>query len=126
MLYSFVFIMLELFPVSQPNYPESAPGPGIEKALQDSTTQVKMELHGLYEGRNLFISNPVKANGDYCITRPPELNDIIMDKVSPYRTLEIKLDEYGLELGDVIKICIWYDPECKPVVINPEVIDPSN
>ena len=98
----------------------------VDKTAQDSNGDVKMEIHGLYEHRNLFVSNPVLENGQRCITRAPELNGMPTSKVVDGNALEIKLSEYELELGDVVKITIWHSPACKPVVINPEVIDPAN
>ena len=85
-----------------------------------------MEIKGLYEHRNLFISNPLMAYGKRCITKAPELNGIPTAKVTDTNTLEIKLSEYELELGEVIQLVIWHSSACKPVLINPEVIDPAN
>jgi len=99
----------------------------IETTYGDSTqTDIKMEIKGLYEHRNLFVSNPILANGKRCITKAPELNGIPTAKVTDGNAFEIKLSEYELELGEVIQLVIWHSPECKPVLINPEVIDPAN
>jgi hypothetical protein len=119
-----IFLLLGIYPIAHATDEQSIHSK--TEQTQEDTTLVKMEIHGLYEHRNLFISNPILASGSRCITRAPELNGSPMAKITDANALEIKLSEYDLELGDVIKLVIWHSPECKPVLINPEVIDPEN
>src|SRR5688572_16443439 len=116
MIYSLIFILTAFSTV----YGDSElpalihPNPTTEIITQDSL--VKMEIKGLYEHRNLFISNPVLANGKRCITQAPQLNGMPTSKVTDSNVLEIKLSEYELDLGEVIQLVIWHSPACKPVI----------
>ncbi|MBK9191330.1 MAG: hypothetical protein IPM77_07345 [Crocinitomicaceae bacterium] len=97
-----------------------------ENTVQDQTEDVCTKFYGNYELRNLIVYNPSNADSTVCITRAPEVNGEISNRITKGSTFEIMLDELNLKLGDPLIICIYHKPGCVPVLVNPEVIDPRN
>lgn len=81
---------------------------------------VEMTLNGIYQGKNLFVSNPFLDNDEYCVTEVT-VNDIEIDDVIASSAFEISLDKMALELGDPITVVISHHDNCAPRIINPEI-----
>lgn len=84
---------------------------------------VEMTLNGIYQGKNLFVSNPFLDNDEYCVTEVT-VNDIEIDDVIASSAFEISLDKMALELGDPITVVISHHDNCAPRIINPEILKP--
>lgn len=80
----------------------------------------EFSLAGEYQGKNLYVQNPLsKDNQNFC-TDEVYLNDervLVQPKTSAF---EIKLDH--LNIGDPVVVRITYKSECLPKIINPQVI----
>lgn len=80
-------------------------------------TAQKIELKGTYQGKNLYIQNPVIDTGKIFCTNKVLVNgnEIYFKNESAY---EIKLDSLGFKILDPVKIEIFHKPDCKPKVIS--------
>lgn len=83
----------------------------------------KILLEGNYQGKNLYIQNPITENENFC-TDSIVVNSkkIDFDNTSAY---EIKLTSLGFQTGEPLKIEIFHKPDCQPKVIQ-EMITPKN
>lgn len=80
-------------------------------------------IAGIYQGKNLFVQNPLSPdNKNYCVDEV-YINDrkaMANVKVSAF---EVDLSE--LEIDDPVTIRITHKDGCAPKIINPQVIRPS-
>jgi hypothetical protein len=97
-----------------------------ENNSQDQSEDICTKFYGNYELRNLIVYNPSNADSTMCVTRAPEVNGEISNRITKGATFEIMLDELNLKLGDPLIISVYHAPGCLPVLVNPEVIDPRN
>jgi len=80
----------------------------------------ELVLEGIYFGKNLFIQNPESAEGTFCTNQViVNENAIPFDQASAF---EIRLDELGLTIGDSVTIVIIHEDDCKPKLLNPEIV----
>jgi hypothetical protein len=83
-----------------------------------------LELHGVYQGKNLYVQNPFAGNmKDFCT------NDVFVNGVkvmSGIQSSAYEIDLSSLKLQDVVTVKISHKDDCKPKVLNPQVIRPSS
>jgi hypothetical protein len=77
--------------------------------------EIVLEL--TYDGKNVFISNPVRANGEFCTYRI-SVNGNEIAGMPNSSSFEITLDEMSFKTGDNIKIVITHYDECTPVILS--------
>lgn len=77
-------------------------------------------LTGNYQGKNLYVQNPFTSNmKDFC-TDAVFLNEIkIMDNI---KSSAIEIDLSKLAINDPVNIKIVHKEDCKPKVLNAQVI----
>lgn len=84
----------------------------------------EIELSGVYQGKNLYIHNPaISPGGDFCTIRIFVNGEAV---ISNPTTSAFEVDLSSVNLGDSVTIKIVHHDECKPVIINPQVIKPKN
>ncbi|MFM7565307.1 MAG: hypothetical protein ACKO4K_01020 [Flavobacteriales bacterium] len=83
-----------------------------------------LSLGGYYQGLNLFISNPIKADGyGYCVQKVLVNGNVLPASIqSDY--VEINLALFDLKKGDEIFVELDHGAECSPRFVNPEVLLP--
>lgn len=83
-------------------------------------------IDGNFQGKNLYVQNPFASNGvGFCVQQV-----LINDKVSTDEinssAFEIDFASYQLKVGDKVVVKILHKDECKPKVLNPEVLKPKS
>lgn len=84
------------------------------------------KLEGVFQGLDLYVNNPILDEGEginYCITSI-EINNEPYNDVINSSAFRIALSEMPLELGEPIKIFLNHEANCKPRIINPEILKP--
>lgn len=77
-------------------------------------------LTGLYQGKDIYVQNPLSENQkDYC-TKEVFLNDVKVLTNIKSSVFEVKLAK--LNLGDSVNIRIVHTNGCQPKILNPHVI----
>lgn len=80
----------------------------------------EMVLKGVYQGKNLYVQNPLSSNEiDYC-TEVVYLNGNVVLKNPRASSFEINLAK--LPINSPVEVKIVYKSGCKPKIINPNVI----
>lgn len=84
----------------------------------------EMILKGVYQGKDLYIINPMLDIGEeYCayevLINGKEFEDVVNS--SAFR---ITLDYAGLQFGEDYRIVIKHHENCTPKIANPEVLKP--
>lgn len=92
--------------------------------LVQAQQQAELVLTGIYNGKNLYVQNPLSSNmKDYC-TREVWVNDqqVFVNPRSSAFTVNLShLDE-----GAPVSVRIFYNSDCAPKIINPQVIRTRN
>jgi hypothetical protein len=83
-------------------------------------------LEGNYQGKNLYIQNPFGSNGvGFCVSEVKVNGNITTDETNS-SAFEIDLKQHKLNVGDKVEIKIFHKEDCKPKVLNPEVLKPKS
>jgi hypothetical protein len=81
-------------------------------------------LSGVYLGKNIYVQNPYAANmKDYCANEV-YVNDVKLNVNVESSAFEIDLS--FLKVNDPVTIKITHKNDCKPKVLNPQVIKASS
>ena len=92
-----------------------------------STSALKagiLTLSGVYQGKNLYVQNPFAGNmKDFC-TNEVFVNDVQVMKGIQSSAYEIDLSH--LKMNDPVTVKITHKDDCKPKILNPQVIRPSS
>ena len=75
---------------------------------------------GEYQGKNVYIQNPLSNDNINFCTEYVYLNDQVVISFPKTSAFEIKLEH--LHLGDPLVIRVIHKKDCKPKIINPQVI----
>jgi hypothetical protein len=83
-------------------------------------------LTGVYQGKDLYVRNPVNKDGvGFCIFEVLVNGQITSDEVnSPAFAVDLKA--WKLNLGDPLEIVLRCKEDCEVKIINPEVIYPNS
>ena len=77
-------------------------------------------LTGLYQGRNLFVQNPLAANGtDYCTKQVLVNNQVVLNNP---KASAFAIDLSFLPMDSPVVIRIKHGANCQPKIINPQVV----
>jgi hypothetical protein len=85
-----------------------------------------MVISGVYQGKDLYVKNPVTSGGiGFCIFEVQVNGNITSDEVnSP--AFAVDLGIWGLKQGDAIEVVLRMKENCDVKIINPEVIYPNS
>ena len=83
-------------------------------------------LEGNYQGKNLFVQNPFAGSGVGFCTYEVTINDQVTTDEINSSAFEIDFTAFQLELGAVVVVKITHKDDCKPKVLNPEVLKPKS
>jgi hypothetical protein len=83
-------------------------------------------LEGNYQGKNLYIQNPYGSGGvGFCVTEVLVNGNITTDEINS-SAFEVDFKPHKLNVGDKVEIKIKHKEDCKPKVLNPEVLKPKS
>ncbi len=83
-------------------------------------------LEGNYQGKNLYIQNPFGSGGvGFCVSEVKVNGNITTDETNS-SAFEIDMKPHKLNIGDKVEIKIIHKEDCKPKVLNPEVLKPKS
>lgn len=79
-----------------------------------------IKLNGVYKGKNLYVQNPFTGNmKDFC-TEEVFING--ERKMSKIQSSAYEIDLSALKIGDPVVVEITHASDCKPKILNPQVI----
>jgi len=79
-----------------------------------------MILNGIYQGKNLFIRNPLGGGGQgFCIEQVFVNEELVLDNP---RISALELDLTRFEINDPLVVKIIHKDDCVPQIINPQVV----
>jgi hypothetical protein len=83
-------------------------------------------LEGNYQGKNLYVQNPFGSGGvGFCVTEVLVNGNITTDEVNS-SAFEVDFKPHKLNIGEKVEIKIKHKDDCKPKVLNPEVLKPKS
>ncbi len=83
-------------------------------------------LEGNYMGKNIYVKNPFGGAGvGFCVFEVTINGKLSPDEVNQ-SAFEIDFGNHELKLGDKVLINIKHKDDCKPEVLNPEVLRPKS
>ncbi len=85
-----------------------------------------LSVEGTYQGKNLYVQNPMDDEGfGYCATKVT-VNGDIMPGGTSVGAFEIDFAQFNIEIGEPVFIVIEHHDGCKPKILNPEVLLPRS
>ncbi len=83
-------------------------------------------LEGNYQGKNLYIQNPFAGSGvGFCVQEVRVNGNVTTDEIAS-SAFEIDFRNLQLKIGDKVEVKITHKDDCKPKVLNPEVLKPKS
>lgn len=83
-------------------------------------------LEGKFMGKNIFVKNPFGGAGvGFCVFEVTVNGKLSPDEVNQ-SAFEIDFGNHDLKIGDKVIINIKHKDDCKPEVLNPEVLKPKS
>lgn len=118
------------------SYSFSAPGPRMMKAFllvfvsvlafANNVIAGVIVLEGNYQGKNLYVQNPFAGSGvGFCTSKVTVNDQVTTDEINS-SAFEIDFTAFQLGLGDKVVVKIEHKDDCKPKVLNPEVLKPKS
>jgi len=94
--------------------------------LLNLTAMAALSVEGTYQGKNLYVQNPMDDEGfGYCATKVT-VNGDIMPGGTGMGAFEIDFSLFNIEIGEPVFIVIEHNDGCKPKILNPEVLLPRS
>lgn len=94
--------------------------------LLGSVSYGALSIEGSYQGKNLYVQNPMDDDGfGYCATKVTVNGDILPGGTS-MGAFEIDFSIFNIEIGEPVFIVIEHNDGCKPKILNPEVLLPRS
>lgn len=85
-----------------------------------------LSIEGTYQGKNLYIQNPMDDDGfGYCATKVT-VNGDVMPGGTNVGAFEIDFANFNIAIGEPVFIVIAHNDGCKPKILNPEVLLPRS
>jgi len=85
-----------------------------------------LSIEGTYQGKNLYVQNPMDDEGfGYCATKVT-VNGDIMPGGTSMGAFEIDFSMFNIAIGEPVFIVIEHNDGCKPKILNPEVLLPRS
>ena len=83
-------------------------------------------LEGHYQGKNLYVQNPFAGSGvGFCTFEVTINGEVTTDEINS-SAFEIDFTARGLKIGDPVIVKIKHKDDCRPKVLNPEVLKPKS
>jgi hypothetical protein len=83
-------------------------------------------LEGNYQGKNLYVQNPFAGSGvGFCAIKVEVNGQVTTDEINS-SAFEIDFTNLQLKIGDKVSVKIEHKDDCKPKVLNPEVLKPKS
>ena len=83
-------------------------------------------LEGNYQGKNLYVQNPFAgSNVGFCVQQVTVNGNVTTDEIAS-SAFEIDFRNLQLKIGDKVVVKIEHKDDCKPKVLNPEVLKPKS
>ncbi|MCC7301082.1 MAG: hypothetical protein IT233_00420 [Bacteroidia bacterium] len=83
-------------------------------------------IEGNYQGKNLYVQNPFAGSGvGFCVTKVLVNGSVTTDEYNS-SAFEIDFTNHQLKIGDKVEVKIEHKDDCKPKVLNPEVLKPKS
>jgi hypothetical protein len=83
-------------------------------------------IEGNYQGKNIYVQNPFAGSGvGFCVQKVEVNGQVTTDEINS-SAFEIDFNNYQFKIGDKISIKITHKDDCKPKVLNPEVLKPKS
>jgi hypothetical protein len=83
-------------------------------------------IEGNYQGKNIYVQNPFAGGGvGFCVQKVEVNGQITTDEINS-SAFEIDFTNYQFKIGDKITVKITHKDDCKPKVLNPEVLKPKS
>jgi len=83
-------------------------------------------LEGNYQGKNLYVQNPfASGNVGFCVTEVLVNGNVTTDETQS-SAFEVDFKPHQLKIGDKVEVKIKHKSDCKPKVLNPEVLKPKS
>ncbi len=83
--------------------------------------QEKTILEGIYQGKNIFVQNPVKDSGAGFCVDSVSVNGVVQKEKIQSSAFEIDFPSFKLKPGDTMEVVLYHSGNCKPKVLNPHV-----
>ena len=83
-------------------------------------------LEGNYQGKNLFVQNPFAGSGVGFCTFEVTINDNVTTDEINSSAFEIDFTAFQMEIGEKVVVSIKHGDDCRPKVLNPEVLKPKS
>ena len=96
-------------------------------ALMFLSSEIKadeMILKGIYQGKDLYIINPMLDAGEEYCAYEVLINNQTFDDIINSSAFRISLDRAGLLFGQEYEVIIKHGDNCTPKLVNPEVLKP--
>lgn len=91
-----------------------------------TNTYADISIEGSYQGKNLYVQNPMSPDGfGFCATKVMVNNNIMPGNIAR-SAFEIDFSQFGLEIGDHVFVVIKSGDGCTPKILNPEVLLPQS
>jgi hypothetical protein len=88
--------------------------------------QKNLVFEGNYQGKNIYVQNPIKDDGvGFCTNKVTVNGNPTSDEINS-SAYEIDFTKLKLKLGDPVSVVIEHGAECTPKVLNPEVLKPTS
>lgn len=85
-----------------------------------------LSIEGNYQGKSLYIQNPENSDGfGYCVTKVT-VNGKILPSGIAQSAFEVDFTIFSIAIGDKVFIVVEHSDDCKPKIINPEVLLPQS
>lgn len=89
-------------------------------------SQAALSISGTYQGKNLYIQNPENEDGyGYCVSKVT-VNGDVMPGGTGSSAFEIDFSSFNIGIGEPLFIVIEHNENCKPKILNPEVLLPRS
>jgi len=83
-------------------------------------------LEGNYQGKNLYVQNPFASSGvGFCVQKVEINGQVSTDEINS-SAFEIDFNNYQFKIGDKVSVKITHKDDCKPKVLNSEVLKPKS
>ena len=90
------------------------------------TSKANLSIEGTYQGKNLYVQNPMDDDGfGYCATKATVNGDILPGGTG-MGAFEIDFSLFNIAIGEPVFIVIEHNDGCKPKILNPEVLLPRS
>jgi hypothetical protein len=83
-------------------------------------------LDGNYQGKNIYIQNPFTSSGaGFCVVEV-KINDRVTTDETNSSAFEIDFSAAQIKMGEKVEVKVFHKSDCKPKVLNPEVLKPKS